>query len=357
MKPPTLFKRRNRRHHISDVNGHMIPHTPNASTDISARTYGVGPHSQSPATSTCPTATKPATPPGSHVDVAPTSIKPVDINGTFGTLAGSVTSTLLDGPAVALDSGHAFSGLVEIRAASLVGDLHVSEGSRRQDAYALRVDEDCSRIQVAVCDGVGSRSRSNEGAALMATAVVRSAAHHTADPVGAARSELLSMSAAAGVPAIEFSTTLVWVEICVGKPRKPWTITVTQYGDGDLRVLQTGGIWSPTAQTPVSPESDARSFALPLASQPSRRYSYAWMPNETLVVATDGLSNHLDSGTIVGHYLADAWSSIPDRWEYLSRIAFRSEGAGDDRTAVTLWRTDSTTRYSSMPSSFPREPR
>lgn len=352
MKLPTLLRGWNLRCQASAANGHQAHSTPNTSTDTNVRSFETV--SQSLATSTRPVSTTTATPLVRRADVIPRSIEPADIDDKYDTLAGSVTSTLLDGPAVALDSGHAFSGLVEIRAASLVGDLHISEGSRRQDAYALRVDEDSKRIQVAVCDGVGSRSRSNEGAALMATAVVRSAAHLAADPVGLARSELLSMSKAAKVPAREFSTTLIWVEIAVGKPQTPWSVTVTQYGDGDFRVLQPGGIWSPTAPIPVSRESDTRTFALPVANHPSRRYFYTWMPDETLVVATDGLSDHLDSNTMVGHYLADAWSSIPDRWEYLSHLAFRSEGAGDDRTAIALWRTDSTTSNPGAPSPGPR---
>lgn len=58
------------------------------------------------------------------------------------------------------------------------------------------------------------------------------------------------------------------------------------------------------------------------------------------MVATDGLTHHLDSRTKVGYYLANSWDKIIDRWEFLNTMTFRTRGAGDDRTAIILWRTD-----------------
>lgn len=281
---------------------------------------------------------KPSTAERGQLPTAP--IYPVDIGGKFLTLGGPITSTFMDGPGVALDSGSAFSGLIEIRAASLVGDLHVDEGSRRQDAYALRVIHDSHRIEAAVCDGAGSKPRSSEGSALIATTVVREAANSTADPIERARSQLITMASSAGIPPSDYSTTLIWVSIQVGPPHRPWPVELVQYGDGDLRVLTPDAIWMPASNTPTGNESDLRSFALPMARQPARRCTLSWHPGHVLVLASDGLSDHLDSRTKVGHFLAQQWASPPDRWQFLSQTAFRAIGAGDDRTAVALWRTD-----------------
>lgn len=269
------------------------------------------------------------------------SIAPVNVGGLFGEVVGQITSTMLDGPGVALDSGNTFSGLIEIRAASLVGDSHVESGTRRQDAYAVHIDRDVGSIHIAVCDGVGSRSRSNEGAALVATTVAREAAIRSPNPVGAARLRLTRMAEAAGVPAIEYSTTLIWVDVDVGQPGDVWEARLLQYGDGDVRLLsQTEALWRSVSRSTHVDEADALSFSLPLGSHPRREHVFSWHPGEALVVATDGLAYHLDSQTKVGYYLANSWCRPPGRWDFLSDVAFRTLGAGDDRTAVALWRTD-----------------
>lgn len=272
--------------------------------------------------------------------VAPARLKPVDIGGRFPTLTGSITSTHMDGPSVALDAGSVLGGLIEVRAASLVGDLHVVEGSRRQDAYAVRANEDKGLLNVAVCDGAGSRSRSNEGATVIATGVVWHASQGLPNPVERSVARLLRMAESKGVPAGEYATTLVWVQIEAGAPGAPWRATLVHYGDGDVRLLERGGQWVPADPHESASEADADSFALPLASRPGRSSHFLWYPDQVMVLATDGLSVHLDSRAKVGHFLAAAWQDPPDRWDFLSQVAFRTVGAGDDRTAVVLWRAD-----------------
>ena len=44
------------------------------------------------------------------------SVLPVEIGGVYGEVVGPITSTMMDGHAVALDSESILSGLVEIRA-------------------------------------------------------------------------------------------------------------------------------------------------------------------------------------------------------------------------------------------------
>lgn len=273
--------------------------------------------------------------------VVPAPVAPVDVGGRFSTLPGSMTSTLMDGPGVALDAGSTMGGLIEVRAASLVGDSHVNTGSRRQDAYALRISRERRVVNAVVCDGVGSRSRSNEGAAVLATTVARCAAQGDPDPVQQGTAQLLDMAQAAGVAPAEYSTTMIWVQVEVGEPGEPWGASLVHYGDGDVRFLGRDGLWRPVDNRPAASETSATSFALPLARYPARTTRFAWEPDQLLVLATDGLSVHLDSQTKVGYFLADAWQTPPDRWTFLSQVAFRTVGAGDDRTAVALWRTDS----------------
>ena len=93
-------------------------------------------------------------------------------------------------------------------------------------------------------------------------------------------------------------------------------------------------------------ESDMRSFALPASSYPRREFEFSWLPEDVLVVATDGLSCHLDSNTKVGDYPgAFRGYRPPNRWDFLNDVAFRTLGAGDDRTAVALWRIDVSPSY------------
>jgi hypothetical protein len=274
------------------------------------------------------------------------SVLPVEIGGEYGEVVGPITSTMMDGHAVALDSESILSGLVEIRAASLVGDAHIESGIKRQDAYAIHFEHETARIEVAVCDGVGSRTRSNEGAALVATTVADKALANNPDPVGEARSRLLQMAAAVGTPAIEYSTTLIWLEVIIGEPRKKWQVRLTQFGDGDVCLLnRENRLWRPVTTHSYLGESDMRSFALPASSYPRREFEFSWLPQDVLVVATDGLSCHLDSNTKVGDYLARSWYRPPNRWDFLNDVAFRTLGAGDDRTAVALWRIDVSPSY------------
>jgi hypothetical protein len=267
-------------------------------------------------------------------------ISPANIGGNFSTLSGSATSTLKDGPGVALDAGSAFGGLIELRAASLVGDSHILEGTRRQDAYAVRIIEDMSRLEIAVCDGVGSRVRSHEGAAIVATSVVQQAANGSTDPVGDATAILARLAKLHDTPVIEFSTTLIWVRVDIGIPGDTWNLHLTQYGDGAVKILRKNNTWHDVTQVSSTAEFDHNSFALPLAHRPIQQKCFNWSPEEVLFLASDGISDHLDEDTKVGHFLANSWQSPPDRWTFLSHVSFRTRGAGDDRTIVAIWRTD-----------------
>ncbi len=70
--------------------------------------------------------------------------------------------TMMDGPAVALDSGSAFQAWLGRKSRCLVGrKVAVSE----QIATERRIrctSRKIQRIELVVCDGVGSRARSNE---------------------------------------------------------------------------------------------------------------------------------------------------------------------------------------------------
>lgn len=280
-----------------------------------------------------------------EIDSSPLSLAsemyPPNIGGTFSEVEGQMTSTTRSGPAVALDSGNVFSGLIELRAASLIGDLHIEEGLKRQDAYAVYINHDARCIEIAVCDGVGSRTKSDEGANLVARTVVNKAASKNANPVQEARSLLYQLSKFEGLSPIEYSTTLIWLKITVGIPGEPWKVRFVQYGDSDVRFLRIANKeWYRISRDYNINEGNTNSFSLPLADRPSYDGQFFWMPGDVLVVATDGLTHHLDSRTKVGYYLANSWDKIIDRWEFLNTMTFRTRGAGDDRTAIILWRTD-----------------
>ena len=278
----------------------------------------------------------------SSLSIQTSLISPDNIGGYFHTVSGPATSTLKDGPGVALDSGSAFKGLIELRAASLVGDSHILEGARRQDAYAVRILEDASRLEIAVCDGVGSRLRSHEGAAIVATSVVQQAANNSIDPVGDATAILAKIAKLHDISPVEFSTTLVWVRVDIGSNL---TLHLTQYGDGAVKFLRRNGTWRDVTQIPSTAEFDHHSFALPLACHPIQQLTFTWSPEDVLFLASDGISDHLTDDTKVGDFLATRWQRPPDRWVFLSNVSFRTKGAGDDRTIVAVWRTDSPSSY------------
>ena len=124
-------------------------------------------------------------------------------------------------------------------------------------------------------------------------------------------------------------------------PGDAWLARLVHYGDGEVRLLNRQQCqWRSVCQSDHVDEVDDRSFALPLATQPRWEYEFSWQPGDVLVLATEGIAYYLDSETKVGHYLSRSWCSPPDRWAFLSDVAFRTLCSGDDRTVVALWRTD-----------------
>lgn len=266
-------------------------------------------------------------------------VSPETIGEVYGSVNGVFTSTTMAGPGVAFDDGSAFDGAVDIRAASLIGDLHRREGKNRQDAYAVNVSEGSRRLDLVVCDGVGSRSAGGVGAAIVATAVATTASSAGIDPVRTAIDRVHSVARDQRMPPVELSTTLVWASFTIGRPYERWKGRLVQYGDGDARVLRVSDReWLPIVEDAPGATTEPESFALPEAVAPARVCEIYWEPGEVFALGTDGISPHLDSQTYVGYMLANQWSRVPNRWQFLSSLAFRTPGGGDDRTLIALWR-------------------
>lgn len=270
-------------------------------------------------------------------------VEPINIGASWSTLPGTFTSTLIYGPGVALDAGNVMNGMIDIRAGSLVGDIHVQNGTRRQDAYGISVNEREGRLELAVCDGIGSCPHSSEGAAIVATAVVRMATKGHPDPINYACRRLVDAAEKQNLPATDYATTMLWASVQVGKPDESWLVNVVHYGDGDIHLLDSDNNWLPALTSPTGSECKPDSFALPTASKPARREVFYWKAGEALVLATDGLSDHLVNDSEVGAILAHHWRVPPDRWQFLSQLAFRAQGAGDDRSAIVAWRAQEST--------------
>ncbi len=115
--------------------------------------------------------------------------------------------------------------------------------------------------------------------------------------------------AAVGTPAIEYSTTLIWLEVIIGEPAQEVAGAAHQFGDA-TSAYSTGRTVRRPVDSFIPLENPICSFALPFASG---KFEFSWLPEDVLVVATDGIISSW-TGTKVGDYLARSVATGLNRW-------------------------------------------
>lgn len=265
-------------------------------------------------------------------------------------------------PAMTVDA--ATIGRVRVAAASLKGTAHHEFGTVRQDSYGLAtVGEDY--LVFAVADGVSQAKHSHVAADLACqvavsgtvqslTAGVRPDELDWAQVTGDVRLAIRRRAVATLPPdADDFSQDQI--DYAIARQVMSTTLDVavlntrdspTEYlvarlaGDGSTYLHDRADGW-----TLLSAGKDVedtvvsnRVQALPLDPGTPGILRGVLATGQALMVCTDGLGDHLGSGSSeLGQFLSKAWSQPVPAPEFLRTLDFVQAGALDDRTAVVAW--------------------
>jgi serine/threonine protein phosphatase PrpC len=247
-------------------------------------------------------------------------------------------------------SACAFPG-VQVRAASVRGLLHRYRDQPRQDRFSLVHDEASGTLVITVCDGVGSRIRSQEAAAFVARQMpyeyLASGSWGTAikdvnERLTGYATRVAERAAADGEnPDLHgMATTFVGVAVPLGGGGRAASIAWTD--DSTVWSLDEGR-W-----TNLTADADSRARA---ADEETHRVSVRALPHReprfrtldvpagrgALFVVTDGIGVPLEEAAEVRDTLAGWWESPPDVFTFGSQVAFARKTHLDDRTAVGVW--------------------
>lgn len=254
-----------------------------------------------------------------------------------------------------------------LRAASLRGPGHRASNEPRQDSYAVANTDDW--LVAVVADGIGSKRWSHVGSSTAAQAVA-AAVILGADPeyldslVEAADAACIAAAEALGVSSTDLYTTLTVAAIPKAADNGgSRAATIHEVGDSPALILRG----EEPAWTILTSE-EKLGCVLVDAVVPSRHenavtYGVELNPGDVLVLASDGLLEHLGDGT--GAYadaLARSWTSSPRHLiQFVSDLStnFASTCQEDDRTTIATWigSTDSDNlRMRRVPNNYAHEP-
>jgi hypothetical protein len=301
----------------------------------------------------------PATPaPPAAPDVAPPLVVgelPSPVRSRLPATCGSAAAAFV------ADAGQVMG--ITVRAASCRGRQHMESGQPLQDAYAVITDEHERWLAVAVADGVSASPHARRAAEAAVGSVARrlpALMAGTHPPSGGDWGELFRTVAADIVsetgglepaaarpsqPALlagsRPSTTLA-VLIVLGEQWADRSILCAAVGDTEILRLRLSG--DPGSCTAVlAPEErdarggDERVAALPGHAARVRWGRSSWLPDEVLMVASDGFAGALGPGNELDGRLHELWRTPPPPLDLLRQVDFRLTTYADDRTVVALW--------------------
>jgi hypothetical protein len=234
-----------------------------------------------------------------------------------------------------------------VLAASVAGVAHRLSGRRCEDSYAWALPLP-GRLALIVADGVSTAGRGGEGADI----AVSAACQHLLAAEGWGEMECLAalraaseaVSAAGGVSAAEFSTTLVVALVSASGAGAE--VFLARVGDSSAFIL-TGAKWDELFPGRAEEELRGSVIAvLPLGSRPGgdtiETASVVLPAGAGLVLLTDGVADPVRDGPgTVAPALAEVLRGGPSGALTPLALAeaadFSRRGCQDDRTILAVW--------------------
>lgn len=235
-----------------------------------------------------------------------------------------------------------------VRAATVRGLLHRSNGEVRQDAFALgrhAAEDGTVRAVAVVCDGVGSLGRSDEAAALVSRRLTALGAAGTPWPEAFAQvnEELHTFAKEprcddTGDPSRDGMATTA-VALAVHRAADAWVGDVAWVGDSSLWHLAPDGRWTPLTGQADEDEEGYHSTGvrpMPVAGGACATREVR-VGAGALFLLSDGIANPLKWSGDVQETLAEWWCGPPDPFTFAAQAAFARKSHMDDRTVVGFW--------------------
>lgn len=236
---------------------------------------------------------------------------------------------------------------LEVRAASVKGDMHRYYGTPRQDAMGLWHDGD-RRLLACVADGLGSKERSHVGAATACEVAHANLPDFLscAEPMTAARRLIENIAGHLNdraenltIAPDELSTTFLAAIVEELPEASMHRATIMRVGDCTAWRLHKG-VWMACFPDDEAAETIATSAtrALPQDVEHVEVGHADLYPGDMLLLCTDGLARPMRAPQ-VSTQLSDWWRPGPPSLpEFFWQLSFRARTHDDDRTAVCLWR-------------------
>jgi hypothetical protein len=237
-----------------------------------------------------------------------------------------------------------------VRAASVRGYQHRSDGSPRQDDFAVGWHAESGALVIAVADGVSSVELAHIGATLACRSAIDYLTRWLDSAPGDTEPDWLDLARCASWALVQFTagqdadlaerqlaTTLV---VAVVRPRPDGSAVASfaQVGDSDVWLLHDGQ-WR---KLPEVPSDDGlltpAVSALPRVPVELPGARVELPQGAVLVLGSDGFGGPLGSGHgAVGRRFAELLAHPPATLELAHVLDFSRETFDDDRTIVAVW--------------------
>ena len=245
-----------------------------------------------------------------------------------------------------------------IAGASLRGNKHRLSGDAGEDAFHIRRAATSTGAEfacIAVCDGVGSASRSRDGARWLSRAVTAELAAGIAESdeperfgeedarraVATAVQNVQDHAERRGIDLTALQTTLAFA-VAFDHAGVGAQVVAGQVGDSPIFVCSDETL-RPALSHPERDEpilTTSTHDALSARPEQLRTATIQLAPGERLLACTDGVGNFLwsSAGTLdLGRQLLTSMRGPVPQLEFIRQASFDLRSADDDRTLVVLW--------------------